>query len=96
MELDNFERAGEEGSFEDFQGPGMGFVYQAVEPQPAGTDVGNGEGEVKLPRIGVGAVVNRVCLTESGAVALFIGVAGTEGDFFKEGGGCACGAGYAA
>jgi hypothetical protein len=57
MELDNFKGAGEAGGFQGFQGPGMCLVYQAVEPQPAGTDIGNGEGEVKFPRIGVGAVV---------------------------------------
>jgi hypothetical protein len=53
MELDDFEGAGGEGGFQDVQGPGMGLVYRAVEPQPAGTDIGNDEGEIKFSRIGV-------------------------------------------
>jgi hypothetical protein len=40
-------------------------------------------------------MVNRVCLAESGGIALLIGVPGTDGDFFKEGGGRAFGTGYA-
>jgi hypothetical protein len=36
----------------------MGLVERSVEPQPAGIDTGDGEREVKIPRIGVAVVVD--------------------------------------
>jgi hypothetical protein len=78
MELSKGEGEGGVDVLEGGKSPAVGLVEEGVEANPAGGDIGSGEGEDILAGSGLAAVVDGVDLDEAGEFPLLRGVEGTE------------------